>query len=206
MQWGQGRPQAGPRQRGGTLRAGATAAPPGRSRSAGTKGGVYVNERRGHANQQGAMAAAMEEVSTRGAAGPRSSRPRSHGPALPRSPRTRRSRRRGSRECGTPPRTFVWRPRPTPSRCTRRGRCWPRETWTATCTCEWGRGLGRGSWLWDLLGTGGGAPRPPAGPGEHSLCGQVLVLLHRGGEPAALVLGTSPQVVPGRGVLPGRAE
>lgn len=167
------------------------------------KGGLYVNdERRVHANEQGAMAAAMEEVRTRGAAGARSPRARSHGPAVPRSPRSPRSRRRGSRGCGTPPRTFVWRPRPTPSRCTRRGRCWPRGTWTAMCTCEC-PGAGEGGPPWDTLS---GAPRPSAGPGEHSWCRQVLVLLHRGGEPAALVLGKSPQVVPGRGILPGRAE
>lgn len=51
-----------------------------------------------------------------------------------------------------------------------------------------------------------GAPCPPTALASPTRCWQVLVLLHRGGEPAALVFGASPQVVPGCGLLPGRAE
>lgn len=127
---------------------------------------------------------------------PRRSRPNCRDPrrAAPRP-------RAGSRACGTPPRTSASRRRPTPSPCTQPGRCWRPGTWTATSTCEWGLRRGGGCWVQEPLGSGcRGCPAQPA------RCRQVLVLLHRGGEPAALVLGASPQVVPGCGVLSGRAE
>ncbi|KAM6055293.1 WD repeat-containing protein 55 isoform 1-T1 [Theristicus caerulescens] len=56
-------------------------------------------------------------------------------PAWRRRGRAARSRRGGSRGCGTPPRTSASRRPPTPSPCTRPGPCWRRGTWTATSTC-----------------------------------------------------------------------
>lgn len=156
-----------------------------------------------------AAMAAPGEVSRRG--GSAAPAPTGPGPTASLSPRGARSQRGGSRGCVTPPRTFASRRRPTPSPCTRPGPCWRRGTWTATSTCEWGRGGSSGAWG-DVSGVGTGGNRPSGllvllrALASSTRCWQVLVLLHRGGEPAALVFGASPQVVPGCGLLPGRAE